>query len=259
MKRSGLAIALTVAVVGGVLFGVYAQLDLGLAGLFFNPNTHMFRINAQLWVQHARDASRWLVALLAAPAFLAICGKLILPRRRMLIGGRAALFLALTLALGPGIVANTLFKDHWGRSRPIDVTEFGGTDRFTPWWDPRGPCPNNCSFIAGEPAGAFWTLAPASLAPPQWRLVAYGAALAFGAAVGVLRMAGGAHFFTDVVFAGVFTYLVVWTVHGLIFRWRASRMDEDTVERPLARIGEAMRNALAALARRIGGRSGERL
>ena len=259
MNRTALAVALAVAVVAGVLFGVYAQLDLDLAGLFFNPNTHMFRINAELWVEHARDASRWLVALLAAPAFLAICGKLILPRRRMLIGGRAALFLLLTLALGPGIVANALFKDHWGRSRPIDVVEFGGTDRFTPWWDPRGPCPENCSFIAGEPSGAFWTLAPAALAPPQWRLLAYGAALAFGAAVGVLRMAGGAHFFTDVVFAGVFMYLIAWTVHGLIFRWRATRVDDGTIERPLARTGEAMRNALAALARRIGRRSGERL
>ena len=217
----------------------------------------MFRINAQLWVQHSRDAARWLIALLAAPAFVAILGKLILPRRRMLIGGRAALFLVLTLALGPGILANEVLKDHWGRARPIDVTEFGGTDRFTPWWDPRGECPNNCSFIAGEPSGAFWTLAPAAFAPPQWRLPAYGAVLAFGAAIGVLRMAGGGHFFTDVVFAGVFMFLVVWAMHGLIFRWRAPRMADDFIERPLARAAEAMRDALAALARRIGGRTGK--
>jgi membrane-associated PAP2 superfamily phosphatase len=256
MNRSGFVIALAVSVVVGILFGVYAKLDLDFAGLFFNPNTHMFRVNAQPWVKHSRDASRWLVALLSTPAILTICGKLILPRRRTLMSGRAALFLVLSLALGPGILANEVLKDHWGRSRPIDVTEFGGTDRFTPWWDSRGECPNNCSFIAGEPSGAFWTLAPAALAPPQWRLLAYSAALVFGAANGLLRMAGGAHFFTDVVFAGVFMYLVVWMVHGLIFRWRTNRMGEDTVERTLARRGAAMRNAFAALARRIGWRTG---
>ena len=87
----------------------------------------------------------------------------------------------LTLALGSGIIANVIFKDHWGQFRPISVTEFGGADRFTPWWDPRGECSGNCSFVAGEPAGTFWTLAPAALAPPQWRLLAYSAALAFGA------------------------------------------------------------------------------
>ena len=32
------------------------------------------------------------------------------------------------------------------------LTEFGGTGHFVPWWDPRGDCPKNCSFIAGEPS-----------------------------------------------------------------------------------------------------------
>jgi lipid A 4'-phosphatase len=259
MNRTGLCIALTIAVVVGVLFGVYAQLDVNLSGWFFDANSHKFIINGQPWEQHARDAARWLIALISVPAFVAICGKVILPRRRMLMGGRAALFVVVTLALGPGLVANTLFKDHSGRSRPFDTVEFGGTDRFTAWWDPRGPCPNNCSFIAGEPSGAFWTLAPASLAPPQLRLLAYGAALAFGATVGVVRIAGGGHFFTDVVFAGVFMYFVIWPLHRLIFRGQTSRMDEDGVERALGRIGEAISRALTALARRIDRRRDERL
>ena len=102
----------------------------------------------------------------------------------------------------------------------------GGKERFTPWWDPRGPCTENCSFVAGEASGAFWTLAPAALAPPQWRLLAYGAALVFGIAMGVLRMAAGAHFFTDVVFAGVLMFLLIWTCHGLIYRWRPTRLTD---------------------------------
>jgi lipid A 4'-phosphatase len=135
----------------------------------------------------------------------------------------------LTLAIGPGLVTNLLFKDHWGRARPIDVTEFGGSYPFTPWWDPRGPCPNNCSFIAGEPSGAFWTLAPAALAPPQWRPLAYAAALGFGVTLGIVRIAAGGHFFTDVAFAGVIMYLVVWLMHGLLYRWWEPR---DPGKRP---------------------------
>ena len=126
------------------------------------------------------------------------------------------------------------------------------TDRFMPWWDPRGECPNNCSFVAGEPSGAFWTLAPAALAPPQWRALAYGAALAFGAAVGVLRIAGGGAFLHR---RGVRRRVHVSAdldVHGLIYRWPATRMSERRVERPLAQTGEALRGALAALARRFG-------
>ncbi len=198
-------------------------------------------VNAQPWVQHARTAARLLITAVAAPAFLAVIGKLIWPRRRMLIDGRGALLVIVTLALGPGVLTNLILKDHWGRSRPIDVVEFAGTDRFVPWWDPRGECPNNCSFVAGEPSGAFWTLAPAALAPPQWRLAAYGAALAFGLGVGVLRIAAGAHFVSDVVFAGVFMYVLIWLAHGLIFRWRATRLDKDTIDRLLTRAARALR------------------
>ena len=177
MNRTGLAIALTVAVVVGVLCAVDPQLDLDLAGISFDASRKLFGINGQPWVQHAREAARLIVTLLVLPAGIAIVGKLIWPHRRMLIEGRAVIFLIATLALGPGIITNVILKDHWGRSRPIDVQQFGGTDKFTPWWDPRGECPNNCSFVAGESSGAFWTMAPAALAPLELQPLAFGAAL----------------------------------------------------------------------------------
>jgi membrane-associated PAP2 superfamily phosphatase len=257
MNRTGLAITLIIAVVVGVVFAVDPRLDIAISALFFDQNTHLFKFGLTDWVIRSRDAARWLITLIAAPAFLAILGKLLLPRRRMLIDGRAAFLIVVTLGLGPGLVANAIFKDHWGRSRPEDIIQLGGADRFTAWWEPSGQCANNCSFIAGEPSGAFWTLAPAAFAPPQWRVLAYGAALAFGAAVGVLRIIAGGHFFTDVVFAGVFMFLVVWTVHGLMFRWRPTRTSEDAIERPLAHAGEAMRETLSAWLRRVGGRRGK--
>jgi lipid A 4'-phosphatase len=247
MNGTGLAIALAVAIVVGGLFALDPRLDVALAALFFDPGTHRFSVVSPVALQHARDAARWLITLLAAPAVLAVLGKVIVPRRRMLVGGRASVFLIGTLAIGPGIVANVVFKDHWSRPRPAAVTQFGGPSRFMPWWDPRGNCPNNCSFVAGEPSGAFWTMAPASLAPPQWRPLAYGAALGFGAVIGAVRMAGGGHFFSDVVFAGVFVFLVIWAVHGLLYRWPRTRTTDEAVERRLGRCGQAIRDGLARL------------
>ena len=87
------------------------------------------------------------------------------------------LLLLVTLALAPGLLANLLLKEHWHRPRPIDVAQFGGDEHFRPWWDPRGDCPKNCSFIAGEPTAAFWTMAAAAVVPAQWRALAYAAAL----------------------------------------------------------------------------------
>lgn len=255
MNRTGLAIALAIAVVVGVVFAVDPRLDLAISALFYDPHKGLFKVNAQPWVNHTRDAARYLIALIAAPAFLAVVGKLLLPRRRMLVGGRAALLLIATLALGPGLLTNGILKDHWARSRPIDVKELGGADRFVPWWDPNGDCPANCSFIAGEASGAFWTLAAAALAPPQWRVLAYGGALTFGTAIGLLRIAGGGHFFTDVAFAGVFTFLLIWLLHGLIFRWAPTRLTDAAIERLFVKAGEALRAAAAVVLRRQGGKA----
>jgi lipid A 4'-phosphatase len=233
MNRIWLLVALALAAAVGLTFGVFPQLDLDVAGLFFDPSADGFWGRLDPVLNGLRDASRLIITLLAAPALLALVGKLVLPRRPMLIPGRAAVLMVATLALGPGIVTNLILKDHWGRPRPIDVMAFGGDQHFVPWWDPRGDCPGNCSFVAGEPSGAFWTLAPAALLPPAWRAVATVAALVFGAGLGLVRMAGGGHFFTDVVFSGFFTFLTIWLMHGVLFRWRATATSDRAVERAL--------------------------
>jgi membrane-associated PAP2 superfamily phosphatase len=244
MNRNALLSVLIVAAAVGVVFGVCGNFDISLSSPFFDRQSMLFPAGGAPWEEYSRDAARLIITTIAAVPCVALLGKLLLPGRRMFLGGRAALFMLLTLAIGPGIVTNLVLKSHWNRARPIDISYFGGDDRFTPWWDPRGSCTNNCSFIAGEPSGAFWTLAAAAVAPPQWRILAYGGAAAFGLAVGVLRIAAGGHFFTDVFFAGVITYLLAWLIHGLIFRWHATRLEHQTVEGWIARCGEALRGVL---------------
>ena len=244
MNRTGLVIALGLAASVGLLFGLYPRLDLELERQFFDPVVVGFWGSINPTLNALRDLSRLIVALLAAPALLALAVKLGRPRRPMLMPGRAAVLIVVTLALGPGVVTNLILKDHWGRPRPIDVVAFGGEQPFVPWWDPRGTCPENCSFVAGEPSGAFWTLAPAAMLPPAWRAPAYGAALVFGAGIGLLRMAGGGHFFTDVVFSGIFTFLLIWLVHGVLFRWRATRISDRAIERALERLVLPLRRAV---------------
>jgi membrane-associated PAP2 superfamily phosphatase len=226
MNQIGLLIALAVAAVAGLAFGLYPQLDLALVSPFYDPATGWV-VGGRGWLL-VRNTASLLIALIAAPAGVALLGKFVRPHKTTLMPSRHALLMLLTLALGPGLLANTILKDNWGRPRPNEVTEFGGPLKFLPWWDPRGPCPKNCSFIAGEPSGAFWTLAPATLAPPQWRALAYGAALTFGAAVGLVRAAGGGHFISDVVFAGVFMFLLIWVMHGLLLRWRKGGLQKDS-------------------------------
>jgi len=238
MNRTGLICALTIAVLTGVVFGFYPELDLLIARPFYAvsdaaQSTFAWRFYQPLL--HARGIGLWIAAVPVVVAVWALAIKLISPRRRLLMPGRAVVFLIATMILGPGLMANAILKEHWGRSRPIDVTQFGGKEHFVAWWDPRGDCPGNCSFVSGDVAGTFWTIAPAALAPPQWRALAYGAALAFGTAIAVLRVMAGAHFPSDVIFAGIFTFLIIWIVYALIYRWPRTRLSDDAVDRALTR------------------------
>lgn len=232
MTRTALLIVLGIAVVLGLVFGIYAELDLAISGFMFDRFNPGFANNLTLHV--LREGERWLAYLVAAPAFLAVLCKFFLPRLPMFVPGRAALFLIASLIIGPGLTSNVVLKDYWGRYRPYAVKEFNGSYDFTPWWDIQSTCRYNCSFVAGEPSGAFWMVAPASLAPPQWRPLAYAAAIAFGASNGVIRIAGGGHFFSDVVFAGVITFLIIWIMHGLIYRWPRTRTTDAAIERAIA-------------------------
>ena len=231
MTRAGLLVVLAIAVIGGAVFAIAPQLDLELERVLFERIAPDFEPGTAMKL--LREAARFVVALVAAPAFVAVALKLLAPERKMLVPARAALLMIATLAIGPGLVTNVILKDHWHRPRPHQVTEFGGPLHFVPWWDPRGGCPTNCSFVAGEPSGAFWTVAAASYAPPQWRALAYAGAITFGIAVGVLRMAAGGHFASDVLFAGVLTFVVIWLAHALMYRWMRERLSDDAIERAL--------------------------
>jgi lipid A 4'-phosphatase len=236
MNRTGLFIALGLAVVIGLLFGLFPELDLKLAALFYDAAQKTFPLKLNAVAAFARDAAMWIAWGFALPAIAAFVVKLIRPDRPMLIPGRPATFLLVTLLLSAGILTNLTFKTYWGRPRPVVVTEFAGDKGFVPWWDPRGTCVRNCSFFSGEGATAFWTYAPAALAPPQWRALAFGAATVFGIATSALRMAFGGHFFTDVAIAGLVTFFVIWLAYALIYRWAATRLTDAQVDAALTRL-----------------------
>jgi len=120
--------------------------------------------------------------------------------------GRAALFLAATMAIGPGLIVNLGMKDHLHRPRPVHVQEFGGDAPFKPWYAFDGGCDKNCAFASGEAAQGFWMVAPALIVPPPWRPVA----LAFGFAASLLRLAFGGHFVSDVTVGGLIALIVIF-------------------------------------------------
>src|SRR3981081_4671446 len=250
MNRTGLFIALALALVIGLLFGIYPELDLKLAALFYDAASKSFPLKFNMLAAFARDGAMWIAWGLALPAIAALVIKLARPDRPLLMSGRAMVFLLVTLILSAGVLTNLTFKSYWGRPRPVVITQFNGPQDFVPWWDPRGSCARNCSFFSGEGATAFWTYPPPPLTPPAWPTLLLARATMFGVITSVLRMAFGGHFFTDVAAAALVTFLVVWLAHGYIYRWRQTRLSDEGIDAAMTRFAWPAYLGTRPLARR---------
>ena len=254
MARTSFLILASLAVLTGIIFAVDPSLDLQVASFFRDlaarPEVRRFdRI-----IDTMRQIGPLIIVAAIAPAVVTLAIKIFWPLRPTLISTRAALFLIVSLALGPGLLVNGVLKEGWARPRPGMVTEFGGDYAFMPWWDPRGACDSNCSFVSGETSSAVWMTAPAMFAPPPWRYVAFGAAGVYGITFASIRLLAGGHFLSDVIFAAIFTGLVIWTVHGFLFRWSATRIEEASINAMLSKLGRTVTRIFVPLAHSRGAR-----
>jgi lipid A 4'-phosphatase len=207
----GLTVGLAVLV-----FTLFPQIDLWVSGLFYRSDTGFFLAD---WAPVRLLRGAVPLITIAVLVFGAACLVARLLGRSSLVGCnfRVAIYLVVSLAVGPGLVANTILKDHWGRARPSQVTQFGGNRDFTAALVPATQCERNCSFVAGDPALGFYLVSFAFLVPtPRRRRLAEAAALGVGAVLGFVRIAQGGHFFSDVVFAGLVVYASSYLLHRLI-------------------------------------------
>ncbi|MBI4768112.1 MAG: phosphatase PAP2 family protein [Deltaproteobacteria bacterium] len=132
---------------------------------------------------------------------------------------KTGLFLVLFMLLGPGLVVNTLFKDHWGRPRPDDIVNFGGTKTFHQAWE-IGEAGQGGSFPSGHASIGFFIFAPFFILRKSRRKAALaflGLGIAFGFFMGAGRIVQGGHFLTDVIWSGLLTYLTGFTL-AYVFR-----------------------------------------
>jgi lipid A 4'-phosphatase len=231
VPRVALYLIIAAALVTCGVFAAIPRLDVDIAGYFHRPEVAAVTQNLNPIFQMIRSFNNTLVVVTVALALGSIAFKVIWPRGPMLMPARAALLIIGTFALGPALLANGVLKTYGSRPRPMEVTEIGGTLPFVQWWDPRGACDTNCSFVSGEASSAYAMVAPAVALPPPWRIPAIGAALLYGSMIGLVRMARAGHFLSDVIFAGILTVLIVWLLHGLLYRWRRTRLSEQRFEK----------------------------
>ena len=193
-------------IVGGIALVAFVsapKIDLAVAHAFYLGN-HQFVGKKFLLIPVIRWVFIIFFYLVCAVTLVGLVKTIRTGKAWLDLGLNKWLFVTLCLITGPLLVTNIGFKDHWGRARPRDVIEFNGTKAFSGPFPPAAQCEHNCSFVSGEASSTFIVLFAAALlfAPYSRKLVALGIVL--GALTGLMRMAQGGHFLSDVIFAGVF-------------------------------------------------------
>jgi len=138
------------------------------------------------------------------------------------LSAKHLIYLLAALAIGPGLIVNFVFKDNWGRARPNDVIQFGGTSAFTPAFAISGECHHNCSFVSGHAAVGFYFIAFGFLFRRRRSLVVLLAGI-YGTVVGLVRILQGGHFLSDIVFAFFIIHALSAVLYWIMFERKSSR------------------------------------
>ncbi len=221
-RRNLLVFCAVSAIAGAVLYR-FPSIDLFFAGLFHDPGSG-FPAARDPDARAIRKAFIWVGYVVFAGLLLSVSARHLWGRYLFGLTRRSICFLVVFSILGPGLIVNHVFKDHWDRARPRAIVEFGGEKTFTPPLAVADQCERNCSFVSGEASYGFAYAALAFLVAPRWRRRVFWAAVGFGSVVGAFRMAMGAHFLSDVFFAGVFVIAMAWYAHReIVLRRRLDR------------------------------------
>jgi len=192
------------------------QLDVRISALFYDPLASPPWLLGNSQFARAVEASVWI----PGAAIIVAAGVLVfLAARRGRSYVRAELILLISLLVGPVLLGNLLLKPRFHRPRPEDITEFGGREPFRPVLEPRHR--SGASFPSGHASAAFALMLPFFALHRTRRRLALAfliTGLCYGGFVGVVRIAHGRHFFTDVLWAGAIVWFAGYGVAALVRR-----------------------------------------
>jgi len=199
-------------VVLSILFISVPQIDMFVANLFYDGKS--FPLNKTPLEGFFYYSVKPLVVGFSILTIIIYLYNKITKKQILNINAKALLYILLTLGIAPGLVVNTTLKENWGRARPAQIKEFGGTKKFTPAFVISNQ--DGYSFSSGHTAAAFSLIGFALLFRKYKFLMPL--ILIYATCVSIARMGAGGHFLSDVVTSFFIVWIFTHIFYKLIFK-----------------------------------------
>lgn len=203
-------------ILGVVVLASSPYVDRQLAILPYDPSIHYFYGELSWWCKLIYYSVNMVtVSLIVVPLILFILVWKKILQLDMLLIKRMMLITYLSLAIGPGLLVNTLFKDGWGRPRPYQVIR--DHKPFSYPWQPHFNHPKDNSFPSGHVSIGAMIGVPFIVA--RKKKLGIGLCILGAALVGLVRFLQGGHYFTDITAAAIIVWLVSILVTKLVDKY----------------------------------------
>ncbi len=196
-----------------LIFVFFPQIDLYVSSLFFDGAKFTFK---RTWFEQLFFHSVRPMIITFSVLSIAIFAYNYFKKKNILnINGKVLLYLILTLGVAPGLIVNATLKDNWGRARPNETVNFGGSKEFTPYFIQINLFVY--SFSSGHAAAAFSLMGFVVLATKR-RKMWMALVLSYASAMSLVRVAAGGHFLSDTVTSFFIVYISTSIIYMLIFK-----------------------------------------
>lgn len=219
------------ALMGLLITALWPQTDLWISGLFYTQAEKFFfsQNTLSLFIHGMATTGAWIFTALC---LVIMAGCFLFKKSFCFLSAKKWLLIVAAILLGPGLVANEILKDHWGRARPSQIIDFGGTKNFTPFYQPATQCHKNCSFIGGDASFGFSLTAFAFVAAGAWRRRLWWMGLGAGAIFGINRIMMGGHFLSDTLAAALIIIFINAALYATLFGKDALRKAISVSKQP---------------------------
>lgn len=184
-------------------------LDLYVAGYFYSPEYGFYD---NVFFHGLFKYGEWFGLATGGAAASVFLITFFLPKWKKF--RRGALAMVLTLVIGAGLITNVGFKGHWGRPRPKQIEEFGGTHLYRPFWRPNfhTKADPQKSFPSGHVAMGFYFLSLCLVGRRYNSKLMFNVGLfltlLLGGGLMIARVAQGGHFVSDVIVSPILMWYV---------------------------------------------------